>query len=112
MAQVRLGLVACVLPVMVAACVAPTPQDLGNMAMQRTAYSVVYPILNQRLYGNEASLATQCVVKNATGSETQLLVQDYGGQIATRARAIVNLILTRPATRTCLDGAGLDYREL
>ncbi len=88
----------------VAAC---SPQDMALDLSQRTAATVVYPVVNQYLPGPEARLATDCIVGAATQGQLEALMRDVGTRAGTDTVRNVQAIAASPDAQSCLAAQGL-----
>ncbi len=87
-----------------AACDASVVVD---KAMRRTAETVVEPVVDDYLPGDQAQVATRCIIDNASSDDLRALVHDVGVSAGTSTVANVLGIAARPETQACLLGAGL-----
>ncbi len=97
-----MGLVAAAL--MLAACDASETVD---KAMRRTAETVVEPVVDDYLPGDQAQIATRCIVENANAEDLRLLVRDVAVEAGTSTVANVLDIAERLETQACLIREGL-----
>lgn len=81
--------------------------DTTDMAMRRAAETVVSPVIDDSLTGDQASLATDCIVANASSEDLRLLVRDVAVVAGTSTVANVLDIAARPGTEACLVAAGV-----
>jgi len=92
---------------MVAALSACDPAEVADKVGMRAADSVVGPVVSQSLPGAQASLATRCIVDNASAAEVQALARDVGVEAGTSTRATVAAIAARAETGSCLASRGI-----
>lgn len=89
---------------MLAAC---DPAEVVDNALRRTAYSVVYPVVNIDLPGDPARLATNCILDAASQDELKLLARDVGVEAGTATKATIRDIAVRPAAQACYAANGV-----
>lgn len=82
--------------VLLAAC---SPQEVVDQTIARTAEVVVSAVAGDGV--------ARCVVDHAEPSELQVLARDVGVRAGTRTLAIIQGVLDRPDTQTCLTRAKL-----
>ncbi len=99
--RLNLPLLACL---MLAAC---DPAEVMDSALKRTAYTVVYPVVNIDLPGEPARLATNCVLDAASESELQLLARDIGVEAGTSTKSTIRTIALRPEAQSCFAANGV-----
>jgi hypothetical protein len=80
------------------ACVA---NEIVDKAMRRTAETVINPVVDDYLPGDQAQTATRCIVQNATTNDLQLLVRDVAVEPGTSTVSNVLAIAGRPETQAC-----------
>jgi hypothetical protein len=90
--------------VLVAGC---DPAEVVDNALRRTAYSVVYPVVNIDLPGEPARLATNCILDAASQEELKLLARDVGVEAGTATKATIRDIAVRPAAQACYAANGV-----
>lgn len=83
------------------------PAEVVDSALQRTAYSVVYPVVNIDLPGEPARLATNCILDAAGSDELQLLARDVGVEAGTSTKATIRAIALRPEAQSCFSANGI-----
>jgi hypothetical protein len=93
-----------VLMVTLAAC---SPQDVARDLSQRTAATVVYPVVNHSMPGDQAQAATDCIVGAASQSQLEALMRDVGTRAGTDTVRNVHSIAASPAAQSCLAAQGL-----
>lgn len=81
--------------------------DTTDMAMRRAAETVVTPVIDDNLTGDQAALATDCIVGAATAEDLRLLVRDVAVVAGTSTVANVLDIASRPEVEACLAAAGV-----
>jgi uncharacterized MnhB-related membrane protein len=87
-----------------AAC---TPQDLARDVSQRTAATVVYPVVNQYMAGPDAQAVTDCLVGAASQGQLEALMRDVGTRAGTDTVRNVQAIAASPEAQSCLAAQGL-----
>jgi len=87
-----------------AAC---SPQGMALDLSQRTAATVVYPLVNQTMPGSEAKAATDCIVRAATQAQLEALMRDVGTRAGTTTLRNVQTIAASPEAQSCLAAQGL-----
>ena len=92
-----------VLLALLAAC---TPESQDAVARE-SAKSVVNPILAERFPGLPVSLATDCVIDNATTQEIVTLASGALTGVTPQTIQTTNTILARRGTIECMTNAGL-----
>ena len=83
------------------------PQAVADQAMQRTAASVVKPVLAQNLPGPVADKATQCLLDAATPDEIRGLARDVGVEAGSRTVQNIRNLSTHPDAQACLKAGGV-----
>lgn len=83
------------------------PAEVMDSALQRTAYTVVYPVVNIDLPGEPARLATNCILDAASSDDLQLLARDVGVEAGTATKATIRSIALRPAAQSCFAANGV-----
>jgi hypothetical protein len=101
MRVLAVALVSCGL---LAAC---DPAELVDSALKRTAYSVVFPVVNIDMPAEPARLATNCILGVASQSELELLARDVGVEAGTQTKATIRTIAVRPAAQACYASNGV-----
>lgn len=81
--------------------------EVVDKAMRRTAETVVEPVVDDYLPGDQAQVATRCIVENANSADLRALVHDVGVSAGTSTVANVLAIAARPETQSCLLREGL-----
>ena len=89
---------------LVAAC---DPGALADKAVQRTASSVVFPVINLDMPAGPAQAATDCILTSASPDELRLLARDVGVEAGTSTKATIRDIALRPATQACFAANGV-----
>lgn len=97
-----IGLLAAVL--LISAC---DPAETVDKAMRRTAETVVEPVVDDYLPGDQAHIATLCIVENANSADLRALVHDVAVVAGTSTVANVLAIAARPETVACFVREGL-----
>ena len=83
------------------------PAEVMDSALKRTAYTVVYPVVNIDLPGEPARLATNCILDAANPNELELLARDVGVEAGTSTKATIRTIALRPNTQSCFAANGV-----
>jgi hypothetical protein len=83
------------------------PAEFFDSALKRTAYSVVFPVVNIDMPGDPARLATNCILDAASPDELKLLARDVGVEAGTATKATIREIALRPAAQTCFAANGV-----
>lgn len=83
------------------------PAKVVDDALKRTAYSVVYPVVNVDMPGEVARKATNCILDAADQEELKLLARDVGVEAGTQTRANIREIAVRPAAQACYAANGV-----
>lgn len=89
---------------LLAAC---TPQVVARDLSERTAATVVYPVVNQYMPGPEARAATDCITAAATQGQLEALMRDVGTRAGTDTVRNVQTIAASPEAQSCLAAQGL-----
>jgi hypothetical protein len=90
--------------VLLAAC---DPAAVADKAMQRTARTVVFPVVNLDMPAGPAQSATDCILAEATPDELRLLSRDVGVVAGTSTKATIRTIALRPGAQACFAAAGV-----
>jgi hypothetical protein len=88
----------------VAAC---DPAELVSSTLKRTAYSVVFPVVNIDMPGEVARKAANCILDAASEDELRLLTRDVGVEAGTATKATIRSIAQRPAAQACFAANGV-----
>jgi hypothetical protein len=83
------------------------PAELVDSAVRRTAYSVVFPVVNIDMPAEPAKAATNCILDAASPAELQLLARDVGVEAGTSTKATIREIAQRPAAQSCFAASGV-----
>lgn len=83
------------------------PAEVVDSALKRTAYSVVYPVVNIDMPGEPARLATNCILDAAGPEELKLLARDVGVEAGSSTMATIRDIAVRPAAAACYAANGV-----
>jgi hypothetical protein len=83
------------------------PAEVFDSALKRTAYSVVFPVVNIDMPGEPARLATNCILDAASPDELKLLARDVGVEAGTATKATIREIALRPAAQSCFAANGV-----
>jgi hypothetical protein len=89
---------------LLAAC---DPAELVTSTLKRTAYSVVFPVVNVDMPGEVARKATNCILDAASENELRLLARDVGVEAGTATKATIRDIAVRPAAQACFAANGV-----
>ena len=87
--------------------VACDPAELVDSALKRTAYSVVFPVVNVDMPGEVARKATNCILDAASPDELRLLARDVGVEAGTATKGTIRDIARRPAAQACFSANGV-----
>ncbi len=98
------GLVILAMMMALSAC---DPAETVDKAMRRTAETVVGPVVDDYLPGDQAEVATLCIVENANSDDLRALVHDVAVVAGTSTVANVLAIAMRPETQSCFVREGL-----
>lgn len=99
-------LAALVLTVPLAACGAGQfAKDVGGVATQTAARTVVAPIVATQVPGLAGTRMTDCIIANASAAELVVLASYTGKPVDETATSLVSTILARPATISCATAA-------
>jgi hypothetical protein len=90
--------------VLVAAC---DPGEVADKALERTARTVVFPVVNIDMPAGPAQSATDCILAEATSDELRLLARDVGVVAGTSTKALIRSIALRPGAQACFTAAGV-----
>ncbi|MCA3488741.1 MAG: hypothetical protein IOD05_14925 [Rhodobacter sp.] len=93
-----------VMAVAIAAC---SPEELATDLTRSTARTVVLPVVRDAVSPPADTLATECILNNATNAELNVLARNVGNSAGTLTIQTIRTIAERPATRACLAGQGL-----
>lgn len=93
-----------VIAVAIAAC---SPEELATDLTRSTARTVVLPVVRDVASPPADTLATECILNNATNAELNVLARNVGNSAGTLTIQTIRTIAERPATRACLTGQGL-----
>ena len=83
------------------------PAETVDKALRRTAETVVQPVVDDYLPGDQAEVATRCIVENANSDDLRALVHDVAVVAGTSTVANVLAIAVRPETQSCFVREGL-----
>jgi hypothetical protein len=89
---------------LLAAC---DPAVVVDNALRRTAYTVVFPVVNVNMPAEPARLATNCILDAASPDEQRLLARDVGVEAGTSTKATIRDIALRPAAQACYAANGV-----
>lgn len=96
-----------VVPLVAFGLAACDPGELVSSALKRTAYSVVFPVVNIDMPAEPARLATNCILDAASQDELELLARDVGVEAGTATKATIRGIAVRPAAQACFAANGV-----
>lgn len=96
-----------VVPLVAFGLAACDPGELVSSALKRTAYSVVFPVVNIDMSAEPARLATNCILDAASQDELELLARDVGVEAGTATKATIRGIAVRPAAQACFAANGV-----
>ncbi|MGL4238009.1 hypothetical protein [Tabrizicola sp.] len=83
------------------------PAELVDSALKRTAYSVVFPVVNIDMPAGPAQAGTNCILDAASPDELRLLARDVGVEAGTSTKATIRTIALRPAAQSCFAANGV-----
>ena len=83
------------------------PQAMVDKVGQRTAETVVRPVVGDDLAGAQADQATHCIVDNAGGEDLKLLSRDVAVEAGSDTVANVLRIAAQPNTAACFARSGI-----
>ena len=83
------------------------PAELVDDALKRTAYTVVFPVINIDMPAEPARKGTNCILDAANEEELKLLARDVGVEAGTATKATIRSIALRPAAQACFAANGL-----
>jgi hypothetical protein len=92
---------------MVLALAACSPEKLATDVTRRTAKTVVLPVVRDVAPPPADTLATECILTNASNAELNVLARNVGNEAGTLTIQTIRTIAGRPATRACIAGKGL-----
>jgi hypothetical protein len=87
-----------------AAC---SPEKLATDVTRRTAKTVVLPVVRNVAPPPADTLATECILTNASNAELNELARNVGNEAGTLTIQNIRIIAERPSTRACIAGKGL-----
>jgi hypothetical protein len=93
--------------VMALALAACSPEKLATDVTRRTAKTVVLPVVRNVAPPPADTLATECILTNATNAELNELARNVGNEAGTLTIQNIRIIAERPSTRACIAGKGL-----
>ena len=93
--------------VMALALAACSPDKLATDLTRRTAKTVVLPVVRNVAPPPADTLATECILANATNAELNELARNVGNEAGTLTIQNISTIAERPSTRACVAGKGL-----
>lgn len=93
--------------VMTLALAACSPDKLATDLTRRTAKTVVLPVVRNVAPPPADTLATECILANATNAELNELARNVGNEAGTLTIQNIRIIAERPSTRACVAGKGL-----
>jgi hypothetical protein len=80
---------------------------VADDALKRTAYTVVFPVVNIDMPAEPARKGTNCILDAASEEELKLLARDVGVEAGTRTKANIREIAVRPAAQACFAANGV-----
>lgn len=89
---------------MVAGC---DPAKVVDDALKRTAYTVVFPVVNVDMPSEPARKATNCILDAANEDELKRLARDVGVEAGSSTTATIREIAVRPAAQACFAANGV-----
>jgi hypothetical protein len=93
-----------VMGLVLAAC---SPDVLATDVTRRAAKTVVLPVLRDVASPPADTLATECILGNASNAELNELARNVGNEAGTLTIQNIRTIAERPSTRACIAGKGL-----
>ena len=87
--------------------VACSPDRIAADVTVRTARTVVLPVVKTVIPPPADTLATDCLLANATNAELNLLARNIGNSAGTLTVQTIRDIAARPAAQACIAGKGL-----
>ncbi|MEY3307975.1 MAG: hypothetical protein RLZZ413_2013 [Pseudomonadota bacterium] len=93
--------------VMALALAACSPDKLATDLTRRTAKTVVLPVVRNVAPPPADTLATECILSNASNAELNELARNVGNEAGTLTIQNIRTIAERPSTRACIAGKGL-----
>jgi hypothetical protein len=96
-----------ILPAALLVLVACDPAELVDDALKRTAYTVVFPVVNVDMPAEPARKATNCILEASSEAELKLLARDVGVEAGTATTATIRQIAVRPAAQACFAANGV-----
>ena len=96
-----------VLALPVVALFALTACELVDNGLRRTAYTVVFPVVNIDMPAEPARNATNCILDAASENDLKLLARDVGVEAGTATKATIREIAVRPAAQACFAASGV-----
>jgi hypothetical protein len=93
--------------VLVLALGACSPEKLATDVTRRTAKTVVLPVVRDVAPPPADTLATECILANASNAELNDLARNVGNEAGTLTIQTIRTIAERPSTRACMAGRGL-----
>lgn len=83
------------------------PQDVARSLSQRTAATVIFPVVNQSVPAPQAQAVTDCLTAAATQAQLEALMRDLGTRAGTDTVRNVQTIAASAAAQSCLASQGL-----
>jgi hypothetical protein len=93
--------------VLVLALGACSPEKLATDVTRRTAKTVVLPVVRDVAPPPADTLATECILANASNAELNDLARNVGNEAGTLTIQTIRTIAERPSARACIAGRGL-----
>lgn len=94
-------------PVLMLALGACSPQDVADKVGRRAAASVVMPVVSVNMPSGPAQAATNCIVENASAAEVQALARDVAVVAGTSTKATIRAIALRREAQACFAANGV-----
>ena len=82
------------------------PAEMVDNAVRRTAYPVVFAVVNVDMPAGPARLATNCILDAASPDELKLLARDVGVEAGSSTKALIRDVALRPAAQACYAANG------
>lgn len=89
---------------LLAAC---SPQDMARDVSERTAATVIFPVVNQSMPEPQARAVTTCLTNAASQVQLEVLMRDVGTRAGTDTVRNVRAIAARPSAQSCMAAQGL-----
>lgn len=84
-----------------------SPQDMARDMTERTAATVIFPVVNQLMPEPQARAVTACLTNAATQVQLEALMRDVGTRAGTDTVRNVRAIAASPSAQSCMAAQGL-----